>query len=298
MARTSGRSAFLLSWPERVVRALTASVFGGVHETAQLMLPRLVRRSRLYEVTAKNMLRIGIELVGGVEPPAAPQGADAPPTAGNVAIKKAAGNVVEFGSIAAFGFSPLWLLAAAADVLHGSRTYLAALEEELSKAGVLAEGAHFGSVEDLLGALEGTTGTTAGLIDMPPLEFRELRASISELKADATSLPSPKELAALFDGLVRTARLEGRSLLDVSTGVGLAFVTSARNVGRTHVVAPYREDWRPLRDEGFAAYATRVAGPYRRAIGGHFSPERRTWTERCLQAIQSRDWPRPWRKRA
>lgn len=298
MARTSGRSAFLLSWPERVVRALTAGVFGGVHETAQLMLPRLVRGSRLYEVTAKNMLRIGIELVGGVEPPAAPQGADAPPTAGKVAIKKAAGNVVEFGSIAAFGFSPLWLLAAAADVLHGSRTYLAALEEELSKAGVLAEGAHFGSVEDLLGALEGTTGTTAGLIDIPPLEFRELRASISELKADATSLPSPKELAALFDRLVRTARLEGRSLLDVSTGVGLAFVTSARNVGRTHVVAPYREDWRPLRDEGFAAYATRVAGPYRRAIGGHFSPERRTWTERCLQAIQSRDWPRPWRKRA
>ncbi len=169
------------------------------------MLPRLVRRSRLYEVTAKNMLRIGIELVGGVEPPAAPQGADAPPTAGNVAIKKAAGNVVEFDSIAAFGFSPLWLLAAAADVLHGSRTYLAALEEELSKTGVLAEGAHFGSVEDLLGALEGTTGTTAGLIDMPPLEFRELRASISELKADASSLPSPKELA----GALRWPRANG-----------------------------------------------------------------------------------------
>lgn len=240
------------------------------------------------------MLRIGIELVGGVTPAEA---AGAPP-AGRVAVKKAAGNVVEFGSIAAFGFSPLWLLAAASDVLHGSRTYLSALENELTKAEVLAEGAHFGSVEDLLGALEGTTGTTAGLIDMPPMEFRELRASISELKRDARSLPNPKEMSQLFDGLVRTARMEGRSLLDVSTGVGLAFVTSARNVGRDHVVAPYREDWKPLRDEGFGAYASRVAGPYRRAITGHFNPERRTWTERVVGAVQNREWPWAWRKRS
>ncbi len=298
MARASGRSAFFLSWPERVFRALTAGVLGGVHETAQLVLPRLVRRSRLYEVTARNMLRIGIELVGGVQPSGTDETPDQQPGAGKVAIKKAAGNVVEFGSIAAFGFSPLWLLAAASDILHGSKTYLSALEAELAKAGVLAEGAHFGSVEDLLGALEGTTGTTAGLIDMPPLELRELRASIAELKSDATSLPSPRELSQLFDGLVRTARMEGRSLLDVSTGVGLAFLTSARNVGRDHVVAPYREDWKPLRDEGFGSYAARVAGPYRRAIGGHFDPGRRTWTERLLSALQRRDWRRPWRSKA
>ncbi len=298
MARASGRSAFFLSWPERVFRAVTAGLLGGVHETAQLVLPRLVRRSRLYEVTAKNMLRIGIELVGRVEPPRPSEENEPAPGAGRVAIKKAAGNVVEFGSIAAFGFSPLWLLAAASDILHGSKTYLTALEEELARAGVLAEGTHFGSVEDLLGALEGTTGTTAGLIDMPPLEFRELRSSISELKRDAGSLPTPKELAQLFDGLVRTARMEGRSLLDVSTGVGLAFVTSARNVGRDHLVAPYREDWRPLRDEGFAAYAARVAIPYRRAIGGHFDRERRTWTERLVSAMQRRDWRKPWRAKA
>lgn len=295
MARASGRSAFLLSWPERVFRALTAGLLGGVHETALLVLPRLVRRSRLYEVTAKNMLRIGIELVGGVQPADSPESDEQPTGSGRVAIKKAAGNVVEFGSIAAFGFSPLWLLAAASDVLHGSKTYLKALEDELAKVGVLAEGTHFGSVEDLLGVLEGTTGTTAGLIDMPPLELRELRASITEMKNDATSLPSPRELSRLFDGLVRTARMEGRSLLEVSTGVGLAFLTSARNVGRDHVVAPYREDWKPLRDEGFAAYAGRVAGPYRSAIGGHFDPARRTWTERLVSGLQRRDRRRPWR---
>jgi hypothetical protein len=246
-----------------------------------------VRRSRLYEVTAKNLLRIAIELVGGVESET-PADAAGVQSAGRVAVKKAAGNVVEFGSIAAFGFSPLWLLAGASDVLNGSKTYLKALEVELAHAGVLAEGTYFGSVDDLLGALEGTTGSTASLIDMPPLELKELRTSIGELKRDAASLPTPKELAQLFDGLVKTARMEGRSLLDVSTGVGFAFLISARNVSRDHVVAPYREDWKPLRDEGFGAYAGRISGPYRRAVGGHFDASKSTWTERGARGIRKR----------
>lgn len=273
------RLLFIASLPERAVRALSAGIFGGVHETAALLLPRFVRRSRLYEVTAKNLLRIAIELVGGVDAPQ-PAGAATQPAAGRIAVKKAAGNAVEFGSIAAFGFSPLWLLAAASDILNGSKTYLRALEDELVLAGILAEGVHFRSVDDLLGALEGSTGTTANLIDLPPLELRELRTSLAELRHDAASLPTPKELARLFDGLVRTARMEGRSLLHVSSGVGLAFLASARNVSRTHLVTPYGEDWQPLRNEGFGAYATRIAGPYRAAINGHFSTARPSWTER------------------
>ncbi|HMO54825.1 MAG TPA: hypothetical protein PJ994_10005 [Tepidiformaceae bacterium] len=286
--RRPHRAGYLLSLPERTVRAISALVFGTVHETAQLLLPRLVRRSRLYEATAKNMLRIAIELVGGVEAQPAAALADGetpPPTAGRVAVKKAAGNAVEFGSIAAFGFSPLWLLAAASDVLNGTKTYLRALEEELARAGILAEGTHFGSVDDLLGALEGTTGHTASLIDMPPVELAELRRSIGELKGDVAALPTPRELAALFDGLVRTARMEGRSLLDVSTGIGFAFLTSARNVTRQHLVTPYGEDWRPVRDEGFGAYASRIAMPYRRAINGHFDGGRATWTEKVSARI-------------
>lgn len=278
------RAVFVASLPERGVRSLAALLFGGVHETAQLLLPRLVRRSRFYEVTAKNALRIAVELVGGVAAQAPPEnaepGSEPEPSAGRVAVKKGVGNVVEIGSIAAFGFSPLWLLAAASDVLNGSRTYLRALEEELQKVNILAEGTHFGSVDDLLGTLEHSSGHTAGLIDMPPLELAELRRRVSELRTDVTGLPKASELAALFDGLKRTARIEDRSLLDVSTGVGLAFVISARNVTSEHVVAPYREDWKPLRSEGFGAYAARISTPYRDAISGHFDPAQRTWTEK------------------
>ncbi len=273
---------YAASLPERAIRALFAGVFGTVQETAHLVLPRFVRQSRLYEVTAKNALRIAIELVGGVEGEKAGDSAEPQMSAGRVAVKKAAGNAVEFGSIAAFGFSPLWLLAGASDILNGSRVYLRTLEEELANAGILAEGAHFSSVDHLLGAVEGTTGTSANVMDMPPLELKELRASLKELRDDVASLPKPGELAALFDGLVRTARSEDRSILEVSSGVGLAFLTSAHNMTRTHLVAPYRADWQPLRKEGFGAYAGRISGPYRDAIGGHFHPARRTLTERAF----------------
>jgi hypothetical protein len=277
------RAGFVLSVPERLVRSLVAAVAGAIHESAQVLLPRFVRRSRLYEASAKNLLRISIELVGGVEGSATPD-PDAPAPK-QLAVRKGAGNVVELGSIAAFGFSPLWLLAGASDVAHGSRVYLEALTDELKAAGVLSAEAHFGSVDELLGAFEGGSGTAARLIDIPPVELAELRRSLTELRDHASELPSPDELAALYTGLREEAQRENRSLLEVSQGIGLAFLLSARNVSRDHLVVPYREDWKPLRDEGFGAYARRISAPYGRAIAGHFTVERKTWTERGLENV-------------
>lgn len=275
------RGRFLLSLPERLVRSLLAIAGGTVYETAQLVLPRLVRRSRLYEATAKNLLRVTIELVGGVQQ--APTGEAGAPGVGQLAVRKGAGNVVELGSIAAFGFSPLWLLAAASDLARGSRVYLAALVVELKEGGVLAEDVEIRSVDELLGVLERGAGKSAALIDVPPVELRELRASMSELAAERNELPDEAELRAVYDGLVRAARAEGRSLLEVSSGIGLAFLNSAQHVSREHVFAPYREDWTPLRNEGFAAYARRVAKPYRRAVAAHLDAGSPTYTERLLR---------------
>jgi hypothetical protein len=281
---TQGRRhwRFYASLPERGARAGVAAIGGAVEETLALALARFVRRSRFYDATAKNLLRVAIELVGGVE---RPPNAEAQPSARELAKRKATGNVVEIGSIAAFGFSPLWLIAAASDVIHGSRVYLRALTEELKAAGLLADDVDAASIDELLGVLERTSGDTARLIDIPPLELRGLRASLAELRAHAESLPSTEELAALYSELRRAAQAENRSMLEVSSGVGLAFLTSARKVSYAHVVAPYREDWRPLRDEGFAAYARRVGRPYREAAVRHFEPGESTHTERLLDRL-------------
>ena len=288
MAKARRRWKFFASLPERGVRAGAAALGGTLHETFALTLPRFVRRSRFYEATAKNLLRVTIEFVGGVD---RPLGDEPEPSATELAKRKGAGNIIELGSIAAFGFSPLWLLAAAADVTHGSRVYLNALTEELKAAGVLAEDVDAGSVDELLGVLERTSGDTARLIDVPPLELSELRASLVELRGHADSLPSTDELAAMYSALRSAAERENRSLLEVSAGVGLAFLTSARKVSDAHVVAPYREDWQPVRDEGFAAYARRVGKPYREAVVRHFQSDEPTRTDRLLDRFGA------WRKR-
>jgi hypothetical protein len=275
--------AFLASTPERIVRAGAAVLGGAVHETAQIVLPRFVKRSRLYEATAKNLLRVTVELVGGVAREPDPD--EFEPDLGRLAARKATGNVLELGSIAAFGFSPLWLLAAAADVTRGTRVYLDAFARELEHAGVIAPEAELAGVDDLLAALEGAAGTSARLIDVPPLEVAALRRSLQELRRDAAGLPSAAELAAVYEGLRATAGRERRTLLEVSVGMGMAFFTAARHVGRQHVLDPYSEDLRPLREEGFGAYAARVSRPYAAAAQRHFDPARQTLTERGLSRL-------------
>jgi aconitate hydratase len=276
---------YVVAFPERLLRAIAAAGGGAVHETAQLLLPRLVRSSRLYEATAKNLLRITVELVGAVERPKTSAEGEVEPSPKKLAARKTAGNVVELGSIAAFGFSPLWLLAAAADVTRGTRVYLDALVTELKAAGVLADEVELSSVDDLLAALEGTSGTTARLIDIPPLEVEALKQSLTEIRDEAKGLPSSEELAAVYASLVREADREERSLLEVSVGMGLAFFNAARHVGRQHVLDPYTEDLQPVRDEGFAAYARRVGRPYAQAALRHFDRERKTLTERGLERL-------------
>ena len=285
MLTTVSLRSFLLSLPERAVRSVAALLGGLVHETFALALPRVVRQSRLYEATAKNLLRVTIELVGGVDA-RTPTESEYEPDPGRLAVRKGVGNAVELGSIAAFGFSPLWILAAAADVTRGSRIYLDAYVAELIRVGALPAGSSPGSATDLLSALERVSGTTARLVDIPPLELRALRQSLADIRRDAASLPGPDELARLYAGLLEAARRERTSVLEVSVGLGLAFFNSARHVGRQHLLDPYREDLRPVRDEGLAAYARRVSRPYAEAVARHFDTEQPSLTERGLDRVR------------
>ena len=151
---------------------------------------------------------------------------------------------------------------------------------------MLAEDAELGTVDDLLACARGRLRDDGAARRHAAARARRAASIGRRAALERGELPSPQELAALYDGLRRTAARERRPLLEVSAGIGLAFFLSARQVGRDHVVVPYREDWRPLRREGFAAYARRTAGPYRAALAGHFDPDRRTWTDRVLARVR------------
>ena len=71
--------------------------------------------------------------------------------------------------------------------------YLRALLKELRDAGVLAADAEVASFEELLTALEGTSGVLAATVDVPPLNVPSVRTSWQELQRQAADLPDVQE---------------------------------------------------------------------------------------------------------
>src|SRR5215208_6895745 len=151
---------YLASLPERTARAGAALTGGLVYETDEVLLPLAVRRSGFYQAVVGRLLRITIELVGGVEgvfPTEEMQ-------ARELLVRKTAGNVVEISSFLAVGWSPVWLLAGASDLIGGSKAYLRVLVTELKDTGVLTAEEDVASFDELLTALEGTSGVLADTV--------------------------------------------------------------------------------------------------------------------------------------
>jgi hypothetical protein len=114
-------TGYVCSLPERTLRSLSALAGGAVHEFGEVALPRRVRRSRLYESLVASTLRYLIERVGEVE--------GAYPNRGSLPddflVRRAAGNLIEIAGIISFRASPVWVLAALADLAGAGRDLVA-----------------------------------------------------------------------------------------------------------------------------------------------------------------------------
>jgi hypothetical protein len=275
---------YLVSLPERMTRATIALLGGAVYETSSVALPRALRQSKLYQVTIDRLLRILIEWVGDVRDVYQ----DEETSVQELAARKFTGNVLEVASIFAVGFSPLWVLAAASDVMGGSKAYLRALVAELEAAGHLPHDTDVASYEELLSRLETGSGVLADAIDVPPLSVRDARASFEALRRQASDLPPAGELATLFQEIQATARREGRSLSDVSVALGLAAAKAGLEMGNAHIFEFYRDALGAIREEGLLRFLRRVATPYLSRAGRHFDPSAPTYTDRFLHWIEER----------
>jgi hypothetical protein len=275
---------YLISLPERMTRAAIAIVGGAVYETSNIALPRALRESKLYQVTIDRLLRILIEGVGDVRDVYR----DEVTPVQELAARKFTGNVLEVASIFAVGFSPLWVLAAASDVMGGSKAYLRALVEELEAAGHLPQDTDIASYEELLSRLETGSGVMADAIDIPPMSVQEARASLDALRRQASDLPPAEDLATLFREMQATAQREGRSLTDVSAALGLAAAKAGLEMGNVHVFDFYRDALGAIREEGLLRFLRRVATPYVSRAGSHFDPNVTTYTDRFLRWLDSR----------
>lgn len=268
------------SLPERALRAGAALTGGLAYEAAELLLPRVLRGTRLYQATVDRLLRIIIEGIGGVEGVYA---ADTLPL-GEFVARKATGNAVEMASILALGVSPVWVLAALSDLTGGTKTYLEALEAELRRTGILDPETRVASVEELLGVLERTSGAASDIADLPPLNVAELRRSWQALQTSVGQgwQPESAELGRVFADLQEVAREEGSSLLAMSGLVAAGALRAGARLSNEHILGYYREALSTISSKGLLHYLRDTARPYMRQVLRHFDPRRPSYTERWI----------------
>jgi hypothetical protein len=276
--------SYLLSLPERIVRALAAGIGGLAFELTEVVLPKWLRRSRLYQSIVYRLLRITIELVGGVQGVFPSEKI----AVGELATRKALGNVIELAGFVAFGWSPMWLLAAASDLTGGTRTFLNVLIAELQSQGVLAGDANIDSVDDLLNALETSSGMMADMVDVPPLKVQDLKNSLQVLKQNTKNLPSSADLAGVYKQMQLVAGLEKRSVGELSALMTIGAARAGFRIGSTYIFDYYYEALNSIRAEGWGTYAGRIARPYAMMTLRHFSPSQPTYTQKVMSLLRNK----------
>src|SRR4030095_10896288 len=190
---------YFLSLPERVVRSVLGLGAGLVREASEIALPHRTRKTQLYRNLVDTTLRILIEQVGGVEGVYSKEDA----LTGDLLVRRTAGNVIEALGVVAFRASPVWVLAALADVCGAGRQLIPEIATALKEQGLLDKETEFTTVDQMLDGLERTSGRLAATINAPPLDVAALRQEWSEIRESASGLkpdrlPSPETVTAVW----------------------------------------------------------------------------------------------------
>jgi len=291
---------YVLSLPERAIRSLGALSGGLVREIGNVALPASVRRTTLYRTMVEVALRFLIEEVGQVEG-VYPSGDQ---LAGNFLLRRTASHGIELLGILAFHASPVWVLAALADVTGGGKTLIQEIADELKQEGLL-EGGRFETVEQVLEGLERTSGHMATTLNMPPVDIAGLRREWATLREEVRAL-QPKNVAPLervesvWHSLQQTARDQGRSVFGMSSLLAISTVThlpanvvwlsragrlAMRRTGRVlgeAILDHYTEALAEIGRAGFLGYWAREFRPYLHGAAKQFARSRESTTERLL----------------
>jgi hypothetical protein len=292
---------YLASLPERIVRSVVGLGAGVVREMGEVAVPESIRRGQLYQNLVDTTLRFLIEQVGGAEGVYKTDeklGED-------FLLRRSAGNVLELAGIVAFRASPVWVLAALADLSGMGRHLIPEISDALKAEGLLEKEVEFATVDQILDGLERTSGRLAATVNTPPLDVASLRKEWDAIREEARSLaparlPSRETIGSLWTDLKSESARQNRSIYEMSSMLALSAAgklpdsvrwlsastrTAASRTGQVVGAALldyYRQTLGDIRDVGFVRYAGRQLRPYVRAAVVQFSPKRRTLTQRLL----------------
>jgi len=297
--------AYLLSLPERFVRSTLGLGAGAAREVGEVVLPDAVRSSQLYKNVVDATLRFVIERVGGVDGVYSKE--ETLPD--NFLARRTAGNAVEVLGVVAFRASPVWVLAALADVCGAGRQLIPEIADALKEQGLLERDTEFTSVDQVLDGLERTSSRVASAINTPPLDVAGLRREWDAIRQEArsippASLPSRDAIGEMWMQLKSESARQNRSIFETSSMVALSAIRSFPGTARWfydsawvgasrtgEIVASallnhYKETLGEMQQVGYAAFAAKQFRPYIRAAADQFSPKRSTLTERLLEKLR------------
>src|SRR5271169_2970221 len=209
---------YVVSLPERVVRSAAALAGGLIREIGDVSVPSAVRRTKTYQMMVDIALRFMIEQVGEVKG-VYPSGSE---LAGNFLMRRTAGHGIELAGLLAFRASPVWIMAALADVSGAGRHIVQEIAEALKQEGLLAGDAKFENVDQLLEGLEQTASQVADLCNAPPLDVAGLRREWAAFrtavaKIPPRNLPSAGFLREHWEELKAEAAVQNRGVFELSS---------------------------------------------------------------------------------
>jgi hypothetical protein len=297
--------SYLLTLPERIVRSTLGLGAGFAREVGEVAFPAAVRRSQLYRNLVDTTLRFLIERVGEVEGVYA-AGEELPD---NFLARRTAGNAIEVLGIVAFRASPVWVLAAMADVSGMGRQLIPEIADALKGQGLLERDTQFTSVDQMLDGLERTSSRMAATVNTPPLDVAGLREEWNAIRTEARGLqpgrlPSRETIGQMWADLKAESVRHERSVFETSSMIALSAVRafperlqwlySSTRVGAARtgeilggaLLDHYSTTLSEIRQTGYLTYAARQFRPYVRAAVHQFSPKQRTLTQRMLEKIK------------
>ena len=295
------RYKYILSLPERAIRSLSALSGGLLREIGNVALPASVRRTVLYRTMVDVALRFLIEVVGQVEGvyPANAEFAE------NVLLKRAAGHGIELLGIAAFHASPIWVLAALADVTGGGRKLIHEISRALKDEGLLDKQTRFETMEQVLDGLEKTSAHLATSLNLPPVDIPSLRRDWDRLKSELKKIPPRnvpriERIEGLWKDIQQSAKRQDRSVFLVSSLMAVSTVahvpanllwlsraarSAARRTGKVlgeAILDHYTEALGEIARTGFVNYWAREFRPYLKGAAEQFAATHGSLTERLL----------------
>lgn len=221
-------------------------------------------------------------------------------------LRRTASHGIELLGILTFHASPVWVLAALADITGAGHKLIGEISQSLKEEGLLDPDSRFETLDQVLDGLENSSARLAQTLNMPPLDIPGLRREWKILKDELPRIPAakvaaPERLERLWTNLKQSAEAQGRSVFTVSSLIAVSTVanvpanmlrlsragrSAARRTGRIlgdalldHYTAALDE----MSRTGIVEYWKREFRPYLSAAALQFAPQHESSTERLLR---------------